>query len=53
MLQQTNRLPREVLWSPALELFIRQWRCGTEGKGFVVRSVRFVVGLDDPRSLFQ
>ncbi|KAK4817534.1 hypothetical protein QYF61_019452 [Mycteria americana] len=49
-----HRLPREVVESPSLEVFKRRWmRClGTWCSGGL-GSVRFMVGLDDLKGLFQ
>jgi len=44
-----NRLPREVVESPSLEVFKKTCRCGTSVHG----GVGLKVGLDDLRSLFQ
>ncbi|KAK4815802.1 hypothetical protein QYF61_007242 [Mycteria americana] len=46
-----NRVPREVVESPSLEVFKR---CGTRGDGLVgLGSIRLMVGLNDLEGLFQ
>jgi len=48
-----NRLPREVVESPSLEVFKKMCRCGTSGHGLVgMVLVRVMVGLD-LRGCFQ
>ena len=48
-----NRLPREVVEAPSLEVFKKMCRCGTSGHGLVgMVLVRVMVGLD-LRGCFQ
>jgi len=49
-----NRLPREVVESPSLEMFKKMCRCGTSAYGLSRHGgVGWMVGLDDLRGLFQ
>jgi len=50
--RQWSRLPREVVGSPSLEVFVEMWHLGTWSLGMVGVGWSWVI-LDDLSGLFQ